>query len=160
MAYKGSAGPIPVDPLTIWDMEPQPCVHELRGEPPHASLSQWYACVLANGNPGFRLTPAAFTRGSNAARQARWRNAALGRLIHLYGGFCGANAPLGTGCGANGSTPLELAHVFPTGLEGRGRSTTRRIADVRRYPFRYCLLCKRCHSAFDRAREAAEGSLS
>ena len=45
---------------------------------------------------------------------------------------------------------LEFAHVKPTSLYGRGRGQMRRINDIRKNPDAYELMCKDCHSKFDR----------
>ena len=43
----------------------------------------------------------------------------------------------------------EFAHVNPTGLSGRGRGNTRRLANILRYPASYTLLCSECHRKYD-----------
>lgn len=83
-----------------------------------------------------------------AVYQRRWRRKVRAALLAAYGGFCGGGAPTGLGCGANGSTPLEFAHLRPTGLRGQARAD-RTFADIRRNPDAYALLCVPCHRAFD-----------
>lgn len=57
--------------------------------------------------------------------------------------------------GRDGRVNLEFAHVRPTGVSGMGRGLRQRVLDIRRFPSAYLLLCKLCHRAFDREREAA-----
>lgn len=90
--------------------------------------------------------------------QSRYRRLARQRLVEAWGGFCGAGAPPGVGCGRSnlgGSQApwderrLEFAHLIPTGLEGRSRGWERRYQDVRNHPYAYALLCPPCHRKFD-----------
>jgi hypothetical protein len=78
-------------------------------------------------------------------RKRLWVRRGMERLRSQFGGYCGANAPLGFGCGKNGSTPLQWAHKAPTDLSGRQRGTQERLLDIRAYPTHYCLLCRKCH---------------
>lgn len=78
---------------------------------------------------------------SHADAQRRYRARLAERVRALFGGFC-------YGCGANGSTPLDLAHVVPTGVDGPGRGTERRRLDVLANPWAYVPLCRPCHVAF------------
>lgn len=95
---------------------------------------------------------------AGALGQQRYRAKARRALVELWGGFCGAGAPAGVGCGrveiGGESDPttqrrLEFAHLRPTGLAGRSRGWERRVADVRNHPFDYALLCPPCHRHFD-----------
>ena len=65
----------------------------------------------------------------------------MGWLRKQYGNMCNK-------CGAN-HCALEFAHVNPTGLNGRGRGNTRRLANILRYPASYTLLCSECHRKYD-----------
>jgi len=69
-----------------------------------------------------------------------WPKMNLNWLRKQYGGMCNK-------CGAIGN--LEFAHVNPTGLNGRGRGNTRRLANIMRYPASYTLLCNDCHRKYD-----------
>lgn len=40
--------------LAFWRVVPRPCPHDLAGHP-HQHLSEFLACLEANGNPGFDL---------------------------------------------------------------------------------------------------------
>ena len=65
-------------------------------------------------------------------------------LINFYGGRCQG------GCGDNHSSKeLQFAHVFPTGLHGKGRGSWKRLRDVLKFPFCYTLLCYKCHVVYD-----------
>lgn len=77
----------------------------------------------------------------HAAAQARYRQRLKERVRALYGGFC-------YGCGANGRTPLQNAHVLPTGLDGPSRGTEARMLDVLAHPWAYVPFCRTCHVAF------------
>jgi hypothetical protein len=77
----------------------------------------------------------------HAEAQRRYRRRLAVRARELFGGFC-------YGCGANGSTPLEYAHVLPTGLDGPSRGTERKFLDVLTHPWSYVPLCRPCHVAF------------
>lgn len=85
-----------------------------------------------------------------AGYQRTWRRRRDARIREEFGGYCGANAPPGVGCGANGTSRLERAHLIPTGLSGMERKD-RAAADVRENALAYCLLCPPCHRAFDRS---------
>lgn len=54
--------------------------------------------------------------------------------------------------GCRARKKLEFAHVVATGLRGRGRGMTERLADVLKHPEAYLLLCKKHH----RRQEAGE----
>lgn len=132
--------------LTVYLLTPRPCAHEAAGQP-HDTRKELVECVLANGSPGFSLRRQGRSPRRVLQRRSRWRRRA--DLVDAWGGYCGAGAPPGVGCGANGRTPLEFAHLRPTGLDGRSRGWERRHADVKAHPFDYCLLCRDCHREFD-----------
>lgn len=52
---------------------------------------------------------------------------------------------------------LEMAHLEPTGLSGRGRGWERRYLDAIRNPNSYVLLCRACHVAYDNPSPGNEG---
>lgn len=133
--------------LALFELTARPCPHERRGQR-HRTHAKLVECVLRNGSPGFVVKRIGVVLGTRM-RQRRWRVRARARLLDALGGYCGANAPDGVGCGANGRTPLEFAHLKPTGLNGQGRGHDRRLKDVRENPGSYCLLCHPCHVAFD-----------
>lgn len=135
-------------PLAVFRLLPRPCRHEAAGTP-HPTARELIECVLLHGAPGFEVAEVPL-RPTVRQRRYRWR--ARATLVDEFGGFCGAHAPPGAGCGANGRTELQLAHLRPTGLDGRGRGFERRMADVRAHPFDYCLLCPPCHRRFDEGR--------
>lgn len=78
---------------------------------------------------------------SHADAQRLYRTRLKARVRALFGGFC-------YGCGANGRTKLDYAHVVPTGLDGPGRGTEARMLDVLAHPFAYVPFCRACHLAF------------
>lgn len=49
------------------------------------------------------------------------------------------------GCTVTDPSHLELAHVRPTGLHGRGRGMTERLRDVLHNPDAYRLVCRPHH---------------
>lgn len=75
---------------------------------------------------------------------ARYRRALRARAIALLGGKCQAFE-----CEA--TEGLEFAHVQKTGLNGRGRGSTKRHQDVLKNPDCYQLLCRRHHMELDYA---------
>lgn len=85
---------------------------------------------------------------ATAEHQARWRAKARAALLASYGGFC-------YGCGANGRTRLDLAHLYPTephrepdGMIRAGNGD-RTLAEARAHPFLFRPLCRPCHRAAD-----------
>lgn len=70
----------------------------------------------------------------------RYRRRLRGRLVSERGGAC-------EDCGSQDE--LEFAHVKPTSVNGKGRGSFLRYADVRRHPDCYRLLCNVCHNALD-----------
>ncbi|MCI4320520.1 MAG: hypothetical protein L3K23_10415 [Thermoplasmata archaeon] len=132
--------------LRVYQLTPKPCPHEEVGRP-HPTYADLVECVLANGSPGFDLKRRGASPKRVTTRRSRLRIRA--RLLDAWGGYCGANAPPGVGCGANGRTPLEMAHLLPVGTTGGGRGWERRVHDWRNWPFAFCLLCRPCHDAFD-----------
>jgi hypothetical protein len=78
-----------------------------------------------------------------ADRQRRWRQRARGWVLDALGHFC-------HGCGANGSTPLEIAHRFPLAHSSAprhrsGRGMDRTVREARANPFLFALYCRPCH---------------
>lgn len=73
-------------------------------------------------------------------------------LIYAFGGCCQAIKENGEICGS--TERLELAHIEPTELEGRGRGRGERIYDVIRYPWSYKLFCHDCHVDYDDKKKA------
>jgi hypothetical protein len=89
-------------------------------------------------------------RANSSAYVVWWTRRAFARARRNRGNRCRS-------CASGGD--LQFAHRKPTGLDGRGRGSLHRILDIRRYPRRYVLLCRRCHLAFDTGtiRPAAHG---
>lgn len=74
-----------------------------------------------------------------------WYRSKRRQLIEQFGGRCSRD-------GCRSRSRLELAHVKPTPLRGRGRGFNDRVLDVLRHPDAYVLLCRRHHLEFDRRR--------
>lgn len=126
------------------ELIPRPCVHERaahRRGSSHRTVREWLACLDVNGVPGFRAVVLRVPDRTRNERNRRWRATLRARTLDVFGGFC-------YGCGANGSTPLEFAHVLPTGLSGQGRGQAARHLDVRANPWSYVPLCAMCHKAW------------
>ncbi|MEM0142372.1 MAG: hypothetical protein QXL94_00255 [Candidatus Parvarchaeum sp.] len=69
-----------------------------------------------------------------------WYKAQMGKLRAARNNSCEQ-------CGS--INQLEWAHIKPTGLSGMGRGRNARIADIKRNPDCYKLLCRKCHAALD-----------
>lgn len=76
----------------------------------------------------------------NRENLKRWRCRYREMLIQLFGGECQECMMKET---------LEFAHKKPTGLNGQGRGSIRRIYDVMMHPEAYMLLCKEHHKLYD-----------
>jgi len=131
---------------------PRACVHEEAGSP-HATRSDLVECVLANGAPGFRVLEEPLDE-KEKQRRLRWRRRA--RLVDAFGGYCGAGAAPGAGCGIDGGTQLQFAHRIPTALKGMSRGSNERLTDVERHPESYMLLCPECHRRYDKREDGCD----
>lgn len=129
------------------------CSHEDEGRP-HRTAEEALRCYeyqrVSHGAEFVSVT------WNHREYNRAWRIRKADELAETYGRFCGANAPLGWGCGKNGRTLLQRAHLYPTKLAGPGRGSYARLLDARRNPLAYCLLCRKCHDAFDLWRERWE----
>lgn len=79
-------------------------------------------------------------------RKNRWAKEALERERQQRGGFCqNVACPFIT-------WDVDFAHVQETPLSRspRGRGRKERLADIRKHPTAYILLCRDCHLDFDR----------
>lgn len=64
--------------------------------------------------------------------------------------MAGLRAGRGNCCEQCGSTSdLEWAHLWPTGLKGRGRGLSQRVHDITNNPSAYRLLCRVHHALLD-----------
>lgn len=125
--------------LRVLTILPRPCVHESDALPnAHPSFRSRLECLDEFGVPGFEVTVTMPLSHPHGEAQRRYRERLKARVRSLFGGFC-------YGCGANGSTPLEAAHVLPTGLSGPSRGTEARLLDVLSHPWAYVPLCRPCH---------------
>lgn len=80
---------------------------------------------------------------ASAEAQRRWRARTRASVVEALGGFC-------YGCGANGTTRLELAHKIPARRTRPWREgMDKALASVRANPFGYLLLCRPCHKEYD-----------
>ncbi len=86
-----------------------------------------------------------------ASRSTEWARRKRAELKAARGDRCEHLYVNGKRCHSRGSkaNPLEFAHTAPTGLNGRGRGSTRRVQDVLRHPERYKLLCRTHHRRRD-----------
>lgn len=75
-----------------------------------------------------------------ATRQNEWVKRVWQETIEAFGAACAH-------CGLQWD--LEFAHKEPTRVKGRGRGKSRRLADIRKHPEKYLLLCVECHATFD-----------
>lgn len=75
-----------------------------------------------------------------ACRQNEWVKRRWAQLIEEYGGEC-------QDCGKR--YDLEFAHLGETGLKGKGRGKSRRLADILKNRDLYRLLCMECHDILD-----------
>lgn len=82
-------------------------------------------------------------RSPLALKQAQRRQRMLTQMAAWRAGPCEQ-------CGGD-EHPREMAHLRPTGLNGRGRGIERRYYDARRHPKSYARLCVPCHRTHDRS---------
>lgn len=73
------------------------------------------------------------------------------KLIERYGGKCWFE-----GCDESDPSKLQFAHIFPTGLNGRGRGRKERTYDVSKNPGNYALMCKFHHGLLDDTLESLD----
>ena len=76
-----------------------------------------------------------------------WAKDARKKLVIAFGGCCQFILDNGEMCGSIEN--LEFSHLEETGVTGWGRGRNKRVFDIIKYPWKYNLFCKDCHTIFD-----------